>query len=280
MCGNFLAVAKLHFETTLSSQNQPHTMACHFDFLRRTQEGPCTFVVKDTKLGRQTSVIHVTLSQGGREEAVGYITRSNFDEEEGVTLPTEFTLHPQPPTVDLAKLGEDKDVNWAKQPNMPFAEFRKASTKVSFHFPKNGQLERSIGDEWIQLTTGETFTNESLGFVCDMFPMPVEQFRAGNGDIVSQHPTTGQIVTHNQGKDGIFWYPTVLLNIEFKKSLPKDGAEWLFSRCKTKSIKNGRMDLEIVVLDKDGDIVAISHHLCLVVPASRNTAKRSTESKI
>ena len=71
-------------------------MACHFDFLRRTSEGPCTFKVVDTKLGRQTSIIHVTLSQGGREEAVGYITRSNFDEEEGVTLPTDFALHPLP----------------------------------------------------------------------------------------------------------------------------------------------------------------------------------------
>jgi len=74
----FLRVAESHFNGTLSSQNQPHTLALHLDFLRRTQIGEALFTVRDTKLGRQTSVIHVVLTQGAssdsREEVVGYIT--------------------------------------------------------------------------------------------------------------------------------------------------------------------------------------------------------------
>lgn len=62
---------KKHFETTLSKQDQPHTLALHLDFLRRTQTGPAKFTIKDVKLGRQTSVVHITLSQDGREEVVG-----------------------------------------------------------------------------------------------------------------------------------------------------------------------------------------------------------------
>lgn len=77
-----------------------------------------------------------------------------------------------------------------------------------------------------------------------------------------------------------FWYPTVLLNIDFKKPLPEEGVEWLFVRCATKQIKNGRMDLDIVILDEGGDIVALSHHVALAVGSERNVAERKTGSKI
>lgn len=232
------------------------------------------FKVTDTKLGRQTSVIHISMSQG-REEVVAYITQSNLNTEAGLSLDTGFEMHPPPPPVDLVKLKQDKDEHWSRRPEMPFASFRKASTKVQFHFPRDGQLHRSIGDEWIHLTTGEKITNETLGFIADMFPMPVESFRE------KENPY--DITDPNEAKKrmAIYWYPTVLLNIDFKKALPEEGVEWLFSRCKTKQIKNGRMDLELIIMDKEGDIVALSHHVCLVLPAERNIApRRVEESKI
>jgi hypothetical protein len=72
----------------------------------------------------------------------------------------------------------------------------------------------------------------------------------------------------------------VLLNLDVKKSLPEGGVEWLFVRVATKQIKNGRMDLEITILDEAGEIVALSHHVALAVPAERNIAKRKTGVKI
>ena len=77
-----------------------------------------------------------------------------------------------------------------------------------------------------------------------------------------------------------FWYPTVLLNLDFKKPLPEEGVEWLFVRCSSKKIKNGRMDLDIAILDEGGDIVALSQHVALAVSTERNIAARKTESKI
>jgi acyl-CoA thioesterase FadM len=81
-------------------------------------------------------------------------------------------------------------------------------------------------------------------------------------------------------KPARFWYPTVLLNIDFKKPLPEEGVEWLFVRVDTKQIKNGRMDLEVVILDEGGDIVALSQHVALAVGSERNIAARKTGSKI
>jgi acyl-CoA thioesterase FadM len=77
-----------------------------------------------------------------------------------------------------------------------------------------------------------------------------------------------------------FWYPTVLLNIDFKKSLPAEGVEWLFVRVNTKQIKNGRLDLDIVIMDEGGEIVALSNHVGLALDSSRNLAVRKTGSKI
>jgi hypothetical protein len=77
-----------------------------------------------------------------------------------------------------------------------------------------------------------------------------------------------------------FWYPTLLLNLDIKKSLPEEGVEWLFVRVDTKQIKNGRMDIDVVILDEAGEIVALSQHVSLAVGSERNVAERKTGSKI
>lgn len=79
-----------------------------------------------------------------------------------------------------------------------------------------------------------------------------------------------------------FWYPTLLLNLDIKKALPDEGVEWLFVRVDSKVIKNGRMDLDIVIMDKEGDVVALSQHVAFAVDLSRNLAVRKPggESKM
>ncbi|RDL34629.1 Uncharacterized protein BP5553_07757 [Venustampulla echinocandica] len=257
----FQRVASTHFNTTLAAQNQPHTITLHLDFLRRTQAGPALFTVRDIKLGRQASVIHVTLTQAGREEIVGYITNSNMHTETGVSLPTSWSLNPAPLPVSFDLLLRDQDKNWFHLPEMPFAPFRKATQRMEFYLPRQVEPIRRNSDQWVTLKGGEKWTNESLGFVCDMWITPVETLSATQQDVAKRVP---------------MWYPTVLLNLDIKKLLPEGGAEWLFVRVETKQVKNGRMDLEVVILDETGDIVALSHHVALAVSAERNAAERTT----
>jgi acyl-CoA thioesterase FadM len=110
--------------------------------------------------------------------------------------------------------------------------------------------------------------------------MPVEQFIRDPSpyDIKDKDDIEDEEVSKDPG--GGFWYPTVLLNMDFKKPLPEEGVEWLFVRSDAKQIKNGRMDIEIVILDEGGEIVALSHHIALAVDSSRNFADRKTGSKI
>jgi hypothetical protein len=267
----FMRVVSQHFSTTLAHQNQPHTIALHLDFLRRTQIGPATFKVKDVKLGRQTSVVHVTLLQDGREEVVGYITNSNISTEEGVSFSTAWKLQPAPLPADLSKFESDEDPNWAARERWPFSDFRKATLNVRSFFPRAGQPAPGIIDEWLCLRNGENWTNEALGSVVDTFPQVIEGYILGDDPYSVENERSGK----KEEQVG-FWYPTVLLNMDVKKALPKEGVKWLFVRLQAKKIKNGRFDLEIVVLDEEGDVVALSHHVCFAVSAARNTAARRT----
>jgi hypothetical protein len=109
-----------------------------------------------------------------------------------------------------------------------------------------------------------------------MFPMPVEAF------ITRENAAAAGDLKGDGGKKSIakFWYPTVLLNMDIKKPLPDEGVEWLFSRVAVKQIKNGRMDIEVVTMDAEGDIVMLSHHVSLAVSSARNMAGRKTGVKI
>ena len=79
-------------------------------------------------------------------------------------------------------------------------------------------------------------------------------------------------------KTAAFWYPTLVLNLDLKKALPEEGVDWLFVRVGTKQIKKGRFDLEAIICDEAGELIALSHHSCLILGADRNI--RRTPSKI
>ncbi|KAK5110844.1 hypothetical protein LTR62_005555 [Meristemomyces frigidus] len=276
-------VIRLHFDTTLRKQNQPHTMALHLDFLRRTELGPTLFKVKDVKIGRQTSVVHVTLSQGDREEVVGYITNTNLDTEAGYSVPTDWVMHPEAPPVDISKLDSDTDKVWGERKLWPFSDFRVATQRIRAWFPRKGQHSKALVDQWLALREpDDRWTNDKLGYVVDTFPQILENYLLAPLDPYSveferEHGVDEQNKLM-QGKAKM-WYPTVLLNLEVKKALPTAGVKFLFVRLQAKMIRNGRYDLELIVKDAEGDLVALSHHVCLAVSSERNTAARRKVDK-
>ncbi|KAH8159929.1 hypothetical protein CIB48_g8320 [Xylaria polymorpha] len=272
-----LRVAKTHFNTTLAKQKQPDTITLHAEFMRRTRVGAATFTVKDTKLGRQTSTIHITLIQDGREEVVAYITNANMATETGFTLQTGWSASPSlpaPPT-DFAKLAADgEDTNWVVQKDLPHPKLRKAVNRVRMHIPRNGQKQPNVIDEWIRLESGERFTTDGIGLVSDLWPQMME------GMVLRQQQADGE-TKKSAGNLPWLWYPTLVLNLDIKKSLPPEGVEWLHVRVQSRQIKNGRCDYEVLIFDTTGDLVAISHHVVMILDGTRNTAARGPgESKI
>lgn len=192
---------------------------------------------------------------------------------------------------------------------LPFAGFRKASSRVRWAFPRarteergnravcnaahaaesdgdggddgEGAGLRGYSDQWMALSTVdadgryEKWTDDTLPFVCDMFPQIIEMLLAPGAYTPEESKAEAEKKAAPAAK---FWYPTLLMNIEVKRSLG-DGAEWLFSRVQAKEIRNGRYDLEVVVLDETGQLVALSQHVVFALPVSRNLKGRAGNEK-
>ncbi|KAH8881204.1 hypothetical protein GQ53DRAFT_702670 [Thozetella sp. PMI_491] len=255
-----LSVARVHASGTLSRLDQPNTMSMQLQYLRRTLAGPATVTVADVKLGGSVSVLHAVLSQDGRDRVQGYFTQTKFAAQEGITLPTSFIstgISPPPAPADLVLLErKGEDAHWRLEPEPPYLNFRKAMRNMVFYHPKQ-PVDPSVAEQWIRFRPGgklAPFTNEALGFVVDMFPLIVDQFP--------------------QVEKKARWYPTVGLNLDIKRSLEPGGADWLYVRVRTGEIRNGRMDLQVVVLDAAGNLVALSSHITLVLSVERNLAGR------
>lgn len=343
MTSCILRVASLHFRTTLARCNQPHTISLHLSFLRRSAVGRATFTVSAAKIGKTLSVVQISVAQdqaqvhaqaqvqgsanpsaapaaAAAEAAphpfvVGYLTQANLASESGVSLPTHFALDPAPlPRGSAVDLRANADPNWVLQPQPSFGEWRNALRRVETYIPRGRgdgrpKVADTASDEWIRLASGERWTQESLGFVCDTFPLipdacglqdDAEQLKKISDDIsddvhhlhrddreIKQRrrksipsatdPAPSPLTSTSCPRKidlSKFWFPTLVLNIEFKKLLPPHGVEWLFVRVRPKQIRNGRMDLEVVVLDEENDIVALSWHVALIVSAEKNERGR------
>ncbi|KAA8576367.1 hypothetical protein EYC84_006500 [Monilinia fructicola] len=228
----FLQVSTLHFSTTLRTQNQPNPIALHLEFLRRTQTGPALFTVQDTKLGRQASVLHITLSQGDRVEVVGYITHSNTSTETGVSSPHTHVLHPTPLPVSIPRLKNQH------RPQLPPPKHALLQIPQSHHkipnllpqkpnphppFPMNGSgfPPANSGPPPVSATPATCSHSPPTS---SPPPLPHRPTPPPQPNTPTRAPNIGS--------------PTLLLNIDFKKTLPAQGVEWLFIRVERKQTKN------------------------------------------
>ena len=164
---------------------------------------------------------------------------------------------------------------------------------MTTYLPRKSLIgEAAVIDQWLRPTNPqERFTQESLGYISDTFPQIIEtvysasvlnnalnESSSATTDAVSQRPsTTSSEQEADKSHWARFWYPTVVLNIEFKKALPEEGVEWLFSRVRAKKIEKGRMELEGEVREEGGEVVALSQHVALILGAERNMSGRGAK---
>lgn len=280
-------------------------------FLRRTAAGPALLTVQDAKLGARTSTIHVTLSQeetsskskssGGDKKkkhhsvkVAGYITVSDPVSEVGLSAPSDWTVCPPPPswrppefttTSPTTAAADGNNTPWVRI-HQRYPKLRRAVNHTEVFGPagNTARQRRGIIDQWARFRPlgpkgGEgKWTDEAVAYLIDLFPLALQGFEdaAAAAAEASSGGNTG-----NDTTTGPFWFPTVTLNIDFKKRLPRTtGVEWLYSRVTTKSIHNGRTDIDVVVLDERGEVVALATQVGLVLSASRNLRGRELPYKI
>ncbi|KAK9426026.1 putative Thioesterase-like protein TwmA [Seiridium unicorne] len=296
-----LAAASAH----LSSRRQADLLTAHFEFPSRTSTGAAVVVIEDVKLGQQISILHLTLWQGGllsrapwvtpsvsRRSILGYVNFANMRTFTGMTMPTGYwetpaaeLPSPMPDFQALKTEGRDKGWRLSKTPRSS-AQIQRSLQRWQFYLPRNGPLTPGVCDMWIRLASGERITQGVLAYVVDSFPMDMNTFFASTEMRklfynAPRNPETSTKENHSEDKQraGV-WLPTVVMNLEVKKALPEDGVEWLAVCATSKQIQDGKFDLDLVVRDGEGELVALSSHVALILEMGRNTVKRkpSTES--
>lgn len=287
----------LHFKTTLKSYNQPDLLTAHYEYIRRTSASAATVSIKPLKLGRQTSTVYATLSQpdkdgNQRNEVVALITHTNLSALSGASFDTNWKLRDPPalPTpTNLRNPSGIQDPNWVVPRQLPFSEFRRATNRVRWLLPRHESLPGAaafrpskgeyaeVVDLWMGFATRdpgtgqhERFTTGMLAFAADMFPQIVE-IKSDPG-LYTRDPAQDS----RKPKSAGFWFPTLLMNVEVKRALPAEGAEWLMMRLASREVRNGRYDLDVSIFDESGHLVALSQHVVFALPAARNTSARGS----
>ncbi|KAI0180129.1 thioesterase family protein [Hypoxylon sp. FL1284] len=273
-----LAAARAH----LAPRNQPDTLTAHFEFPGRAAVGAAIITVEDVKLSRQLArCCRVVLA---------YATNINFATAAGMSMPTGFEGTPAaalPPVPDFAALksaGANGDAAW-EEVRMPraAAAVQRSLLNWRFYEPRNGPLTPGVLDMWICAASGERIAQGALAYVVDSFPFNLHTFLAAPELRAlleaAQKGSTDAKAKETHARDqqrATLWFPTVVMNLEVKTLLPEEGVEWLAVRVTSKQIKDGRFDLEVVVRDVEGEMVALSHHVAMIVSLERNTGKKGS----
>ncbi|KAF7113700.1 hypothetical protein CNMCM5793_003056 [Aspergillus hiratsukae] len=278
-------------------------------FLRRTVVGPAILRVQDVKIGARISTIHVTLSQRPDRpgtandkddlevKVVGYITVSPPEMEEGPICKGTWALSPPPVpgslangSVNLAALAANgTDGAWVRLPRPPPA--LTAPQHLEIYAPRRKgpktleSRQKQVVDQWARFTPGgktvARWSNEAVMFLADTFPAALDRLGAmETSRLRAKEELRGRQLKGNAEDKETFWYPTVTLNIDLKTRIPPEGVEWLHTRVVTRMLRGSRADLDVVILDPEGELIALSTQVALVVDASRNTKGRAGPEKL
>ncbi|EAW22563.1 thioesterase family protein [Aspergillus fischeri NRRL 181] len=303
--------ATVYFRETKCNQfrSTPEPIGMQLSFLRRTVVGPAVLRVQDIKIGARISTIHVTLSQRPDRpgtasdkddlevKVVGYITVSPPDMEEGPIRKGTWGLSPPPVSGSLAigsvnleaLAANGTDGAWMRLPRPPPAVTAPQHLEIYTPRPQGPMTlesrQKQVVDQWARFIPGgkkvARWSNEAVMFLADMFPAALDRMGAmETSRLLAMEGVQEGELQGNAHDKGAFWYPTVTLNIDLKTRIPPEGVEWLQSRVVTRMLRGSRADLDVVILDPQGELIALSTQVALVVNASRNTKGRAKSEKL
>ncbi|KAI0106401.1 thioesterase family protein [Nemania sp. FL0031] len=274
----------------LSSRGQSDLLTAHFEFPAQTAAEPAIIVIEDVKLSRRLSTLHLTLWQGGllphapwitpsvsRRAVLTYATFTNLRTLTGITETTGYETTPAAALPDLPDFEMLKtkgaDSSWQVSRLPKGSGSWRSLRNWKFYLPRAGPLTPGVLDMWIRMASGESITSGALAYAADSFPYNLHSF-------LTASPADRTEQAQRDGQRRALWFPTVTMNLDMKMALPEDGVEWLAVRITSKQIKNGMFDLDISIRNVDGELVALSHHVAMIVSLERNTGKSSPSSSL
>ena len=199
----------------------------------------------------------------------------------------------------IPSLEADCDPNWISYLT-PFApgSARRAQSYVRYCIPFRPHNLHTI-DQWVTpgwqdscSEAGAVWTNETIHFILDNC-LPnlndlIDERKTGSLHQKIVNAGLAQRKARSEKKDDKIWgeglgesdvFPwinsTITIGTEIKRLLPEEGAKWLFMRVTTKSILNDRMDYEIVMMDREMNLIALSHQVAQIIPIGSKEERKA-----
>lgn len=209
-----------------------------------------------------------------------------------IGLQTPDQQHPPAPPIDHQALLKHEDKHWTYF-HIPYNPkgMNKCLSNIIFSMEKEPCADKSITQMWIGLSNPEQhWTMDMLPIGCDMYVPSLENFYESDRNIQgfakqslnwAEHGMTEQ---HSETEwHQPRWYTTVNMTVDVKRTLPKEGVKWLFTRMKTNEAVDGRLDVQGQIWDDRGNLIALAQYVWFVVETSRavvtRAAKESSEKK-
>lgn len=289
------AATHLTTDPTLLAQNQPDVLSLHIEFLRACERLESTVTVSVLKLGATACTLQLQLSQNGKIRVVALAISTNFDRPLGPTAPTGWTLLPPPepkPDFDRVLANQPED-NWI--PARVEGEIIPLTGRIFVLYPRTGLRSEGICDTWSSFIDDERMDATYIALMTDMIPDMAETIlrKGGLYDARRYWHTASQWAEANPGSPAVLktsmeeakrastFSNTVVLDMEFKRRLPKEGLRFVLIRTAARTLQDGRLDLDVTICDEEMEVVCKSHQLILVLEAQRKfRSDKKTEQKL
>ncbi|KFX95793.1 hypothetical protein V490_03667 [Pseudogymnoascus sp. VKM F-3557] len=274
--------AQTHFATTLAAQNQPDILTLHLDFLVGCVHQTMQITVIDIKIGKVTSTIQLQVKQKDKLKAIATATSTNFSQPLGPTAKSDWALHPPTkPVPDFEKvIARKPEDNWI--PSILAGEIGPFTGQLIALQPRGGFPVAGVLDSWYTYP-GERIDSTYLTMMNDVMPSMSDTLLHNNGPFnghvlfaaseawAKENPGIPAPLTNSfrEAAKATSIDMTLTLDVQYKRRLPKEGLEWVFSRIVARMLDGGRMDLNVTLCDRNMDVLCLANHTVLVVGDQR-----------
>lgn len=264
----------------------------HVEYLHPCELLDSIVTVTPLRVGVIASTIQIHLTQNDKLKVIALATSTNFGKPIGPSAPTAWALHPPPaPRPDFDRVvSKQPDDNWI--PLTFQGEIFPMTGRMFSLNPREGHTVDGVLDAWNAYKSGERLHALHVALMTDLLPSLSDTLLRNNGlyDAHANFEAAQKTAREKPGEMAVItntiadamklklFNSTTVLDMEFKRRLPKDGIRFVFQRTATKMMLDGRMGIDITICDEDMQLLCTAQQVVLVLDISRRVQNASKKA--
>lgn len=159
---------------------------------------------------------------------------------------------------------------YSKPGSQPLAHWNLGMTKC-------GPVSQRVHDMWYSLHNPKNrITTVKLPLVADLYLRMADNYIPKSGfsyaaclDRATRSVDGDVRLDELEKATTVYWTATQSLNLDIVRQLPEEGVEWVLMRAEAKAIQDGRLIVEVTIMDEQMNLIAYGKGVDLLIPAQR-----------